>query len=1152
MKKSKPIGELRYHSLKKILLIMRIAAILMILGILQTRASEAYSQKTNLSVNFSQTEILKVLDKIEDESEFFFLYNEKLLDTDRKVSISEKDQPINVILDDLFAGTDVKFSIIDRKIILAPEYLTKESNATSKSQQKKITGKVTNSSGDALPGVTVLVTGTTTGTLTDPDGNFSLVLPENAKTLTISFIGMNKQEVKIGTESVINVTMEEASIGLDEVLVVGYGTQKKRNVTGAIASINSENIVKSAQTSFTQSLEGKVPGLTAIQTTGQPGAGPNIKIRSNPSFASSGVLYILDGVPVNDNAGEAGSSLLYGSAGVNRTSLNFINPNDIESIQVLKDAAAASIYGARAGAGVILITTKRGISGKPKVDYSGSIAFQQPAEFYDILDTKDYMNERNHILYDMYLRNNNISPYGSADPSLAPPFIPKFTDSEISSTPEQESATKAITQNGYINQQNLSVSGGDEKTRYFISGNYLSQKGVLISSAYQRFNSRINLDQKISEKIKMGVNFASSNSNADNAQLGIESNENASMIKAAFYQPPNIPLIDENGNYPINPDYVNTPNPLSYREITDKTYNKRLLTSAYAEWTIISGLTAKANFSYDQSSSKRSVYFPKSFLKGYTTGGDASVQDNSNTSELAEFTLNYVVDLNSDNKLNFLAGYSYNYSEWEGLSARNYKFLTDQFLYNNLAAGEAPRPSVGSFKSNQTWASYFGRVIYELKSRYLLTATIRRDGSSIFAQDKKYGVFPSVSAGWIISNESFYQDNIFFMNFLKLRMSYGTTGNSNIGSNAFAYYSTGYNYVFNNTDNVGVYPSQLNNDNLTWETAKEFNVGIDFQMLAGRINGSFDYFNKTVSDLLSFRPLPTSFPVSSIADNVGKTRSTGWEIGLQTRNVVSSGSGFEWTTEFTLSHYYDSWVERSPASLKILEKYIDPQGPFNGVYGYQNAGMYTSDKTLPTWMPGILPGTIIIKDSNGYGSDGELTGNPDDQINTADMVQLGIADPKLSFGITSNMRYKNFDLSIYMYGVQAIKFNQDLATAFVVESQLAQFGWNAMVQVKDRWSYNNMTSKWPSGLSNAYVNYANNSDYWKENGTFLRVQDITLGYSLPSSIIQKQKVLAGLRATLSLQNMFVFTKYSGIDPELDSWVTYPNPKSIIFGLNASF
>jgi len=978
----------------------------------------------------------------------------------------------------------------------------------------------------------------------------------DANTLVFSFIGMDSQEISIGTSTQINITMAESVTGLNEVVVVGYGEQKKRNVTGAISSVKGSDLNKSTITNFTQDLAGKVPGLTALQSSGQPGAGVDVQIRSNPSFASSGVLYILDGVPVNDNAGEPGTARydqMGGSQGVDRSSLNFINPNDIESIEVLKDAAAASIYGARAGAGVILITTKHGKSGKPKIEYSGSYALQEPAKFIDVLGTKDFMTERNHTLKDMWMRDNNISPYGNADPSMAPPFVPKYTDAQISNTPQQESAMKAITRNGFINQHNLSLSGGNSDTRYFVSGNYFTQQGIILGADYTRYNGRFNLDQVVTKHIKMGIQLSTSNSNTNNASLGLTpDNHQASIISSASIWSPIVPLINSDGTYTLNPEFPIAPNPLSFREIADKTASARLLTNGYVEWTIIPDLKAKASFSYDQSSSKRSAYYPKSYLYGTQYNGLASIEQRSNTSNLLEYTLNYVHKFGENQSVNFLGGYSYQLSNWEGLSAGNYNFITDNFLYNNLGSGSAPSPNVGSNKSNQIWASYFARAIYELKNKYLFNATIRRDGSSVFAENKKYGIFPSVSAGWIVSEEPFLKGNIPSINFLKLRASYGTTGNSNIGNNAFAYYSTGWNYAFNNQNNTGVYLSQLNNDNLTWETAREVNIGIDYQILENRITGSFDYFDKTISNLLTYRPLPTSFPVSSIADNIGKTRSRGWELGIQTKNVVSANDGgFEWNTEFTLSHHKNSWIERSPEELKILAKYIDPKGLFNGIYGYQSDGMYTGKTTAPAWMPGILPGTVIIKDLNGYDANGNLTGKPDGQISSADMVLLANGDPKLSFGFKNTFRYKNFDLSIYMYGITGIKYNTYYQTAFIVEGYTG-VGLNLPSIIKDRWSYDNQNSKFPSGLNNAYTDYASNSDYWLEKSSFLRCRDITLGYTIPSNIIKKQNAISGLRVNLSVQNAFIITNYRGLDPELSGYYSYPDPRSVVFGLNASF
>lgn len=1155
MKKNRNFWVLSHYKLKKLIMELKLAILILVFSVTNVFAVNTYSQVARVTLDLENKPLEQVMDEIERQSEFYFIFNQKQIDVNRVVNIKAENELVSDLLPELFTGTNINCTVLDRKILLTVEPFISLSDNTSmkESQQITVRGTVTDgSTGDALPGVNVVIKGTTAGSITDVDGSFSLQVSNASATLVFSFIGYVTQEVSLSGRTSVNVALVPDVEELSEVVVVGYGTQLRREVTGAISSVKSENLIKSAQTSFTQALRGKVPGLSALQNTGQPGAGPDMRIRSNPSFASSGVLFVLDGIPVNDNAGEPSSGTLYGSAGINRTSLNFINPNDIESIQVLKDAAASSIYGARAGAGVILITTKRGMTGKPRINYDASYAIQKPTYIYEVMNTKDYMLERNRIKYDMWLRDNKIDPYGSSDPSGAPPFVPVFTDQEINTTIPQPSAPEAISRTGFTNQHNLSLSGGTSETKYYISSNFLDQKGVLISSGFQRFNNRINVDQKIGNKIVLGVNVTTSNSKAENANIGDSYAENSSMITAAIDFPPYLRLYaDENGEYMLNPDYVNKPNPISYDEVYDFTNTKRLLTAANAEWTIIKGLKAKGSFSFDQSTAKRNVYFPKNFLKGYTSGGTAAITERNTSSRLIEYTLNYLAPLGENHKLDFLAGYSYQLTTWDGINLSSYNFLTDEFLYNNIGAGAAPRPTIGSSKSEQKWASYFARANYAFNGKYLLSAVVRRDGSSIFAKNKKYGIFPSVSLGWIVSEEPFWNDNM-PLGFLKFRTSYGTTGNSNIGSNAFAYYSTGYNYVFNNDINSGVYLSQLNNDNLTWETVKEFNIGIDYQILNNRISGTIDYFNKTVNNLLTFRPLPTSFPVSSVADNVGKTRSVGWELGIESRNFISNSGGFEWNTQFTISHYEDNWVERSPQSLAVLAKYIDPKGPFNPIYRYRHDGMYTKDRPAPTWMPGIIQGTVVLKDFNGYDENGELTGEPDGQITDADYVLVGVWDPKFTFGLTNTLSYKNISLSVYMYGASQKKDNGVLAEANGAESGLAQFGENGTVYHKDRWSYNNQTSNLPSGLSNKYSSQLGSSDFYLKDATFLRCQDITAAFTIPSRIIQKQNAISGIRLSFAIQNAFVLSGFKDLDPELANWMSYPNPRSFIFGLNASF
>ncbi|PZP38601.1 MAG: hypothetical protein DI598_20585, partial [Pseudopedobacter saltans] len=384
---------------------------------------------------------------------------------------------------------------------------------------------------------------------------------------------------------------------------------------------------------------------------------------------------------------------------------------------------------------------------------------------------------------------------------------------------------------------------------------------------------------------------------------------------------------------------------------------KRLLGNAWGVWEIITGLKAKANFSYDQSTSKRDVYLPTTFLFGQRTGGNASIGETNATSKLLEYTLNYTKNIGANQRINAIAGYSYQLNNNDGFNAQNNSFVSDAFLYNNLGAGASPKPTVGSFKTSQTWASYFARAIYTLDNKYTLTASLRRDGSSIFAQNKKYGYFPSVALGWMVSDEDFFKNLLPVVSSLKLRASYGTTGNSNIGQNALALYAAGgsYNYVFNNSIATGVTMSQVNNPNLTWETNKEFNIGTDFQILNNRISGSFDYFQKYVTNLLTFIPLTTDFPVSYYAGNAGKTGTHGWEIGIHSRNIVSVDNGFSWSTDVTLSHYYSYWIRRSESAMRSLPTYVNPKGQFDNqgiiapigttftsqaIYGYLNDGIY--------------------------------------------------------------------------------------------------------------------------------------------------------------------------------------------------------------------
>ncbi|RPE12019.1 TonB-dependent receptor [Chitinophaga lutea] len=1128
------------------LLLMKLAALLLIIGL----ELPAIASSQTITIHERNIPLEKLFSKIEKQTGYSFWYNVKLLKQARKLDIQVSNASLQDVLALCFKDQPLVYNIVDKVVVVNQ----KEVVATAP-VRIGVTGRVTDESGLPLPGVTVQVKGTRLGTSTDANGKYTIQVPENAaQALVFSFIGKETKEVAIDGNTTVDVVLKELVTQQQEIVVIGYGSVKKKTVTGAISSVKTAELNTAASTNIVQALAGRASGISAIQSSGQPGAGVSLQIRSNPSFASPGALYVVDGVIINDNAGEPSSSTRYGSSGVDRSPLNFINPNDIESIDFLKDASATAIYGARAGAGVVLITTKQGKGDKPKLEYDVNHSFQDIFKFYDILNTKEYMEQRNKIGYEKWMFDNKIAPYGNTDPATVTPFKPKYTQTQIDTTRMQPNAVDAITRKGFTQQHNISLSGMANKTRYYVSGNYLNQQGVLEHSNFTRYGGRISLDQAISPFVKVGVNVIASGSKADNANVGTQQNEYSGMVLSAFYYPATMPLKDAQGNYPINPDYQNSPNPLSFLDITDYTKSSRLLTSGYAEWNVIPSLKLKYNYSYDQSASKRYAYLPKSFLYGARSGGQASINESNSVSKLSEITANYTKQFGDIHSIQALVGHSYQVSDWDGLGLYNDRFPTDNFLFYNIGYGTAPRPGVSSYQNpTRIWKSYFGRVIYELADKYILTASLRRDGASNFAANKKWGTFPGVSAAWIISEENFIKNHIPAINFLKLRAGYGTTGNSNIGGSAFSYYTSNSPYVFGNTSLPGVTLDQLSNENLSWETQRDINVGLDFQVLQNRISGSFDYFNRTIVDLLTKVPLLTDFPVSQVASNAGKTRSRGWDVNLNTKNIVSNkAGGFNWSTTINVSHYFNSWVTRSPNALQTLPKYEAPDGPFNAIYGYVSDGIFQGGKAAPAHMPGILPGGIMVKDLNGYDTNGNLTGKPDGRISSADRILLGINGPRYSFGFNNTFSYRNFDLGIFMYGYIQKKYNSDLASSFSTYAQLGQFGWNVLSVVKERWSYDNTTAKYPTGLNDPYGSYASDSDYWLENGSFLRCRDITLGYTVGHGLISKQSVLTGLRLYANVQNPFIITKYRGIDPELQNYLAYPMSRSFTIGLNAKF
>jgi len=1117
---------------------------------------QAFSQ--NVRYDSQPIELSHVLKDIEQHTGYVFFYKSTDIKGLQVYDFSLKNKSVEVMLKELATKIPIQYTIKGKTIAL---------NKVS-AAQKAISGQVKDAQGMPLPGVSIMVKGTARGTSSDTNGNFTLEVSAH-EVIVFRAVGYEILEIAAANPALLShVVLQQQPQELEELVVIGYGKVNRKNVSGAVASVKGSDLsAVSTSSNFTQSLQGKAAGLQVLQGTGQPGASSSVKIRSNPSNASAGVLYVVDGVPINGGASTPNASVSTQS-NQDISPLNFINSNDIESIEVLKDAASASIYGARAGAGVILITTKRGQSGAPKINYTGSYGFQSPAKMYEVLDTRTYMQQVNMIDRERWMLANKIGPYyGKIDASTLPPFSPRYSDEEIKNTPIKQNAMDAISRNGYTTQHNVSLAGGTDKTKYFVSGNYFDQKGILIATGMRRYNFRANFDQHITDRIKTGISATMSDGVIKATGTG-GAFENGGILTAALYHPANMDLVNPDGTFPLNPRYANIPNPLSYETVLNDVKNFRLLTNAYLSWEVMDGLTAKGMYSFDRSTSGRELYLPRTYLGGAKTNGNAQISQNEANIKLLEYTLNYDKTIAGDHRIGGLLGYSFNHFNTKGLSAGNQNFPTDALYHHNLGTGQSPKPSVGSESSEKTIASYFARGIYTFKNRYTLQASVRRDGASNFAENKKWGYFPGVAANWVMSDEAFMQTEGNPINFLKWRLSYGQTGNSDIQSAAQLAYSTSYSegnysYLFGDgaSPSTGFGIARLNNPDLSWETASEINAGLDFGLFHDRITGSVDYFSKTISGLLFNVTTPGTYEINVRTVNAGKTQTDGYEIALQTKNIIdrSGNKGFTWSTTINFSHYLSYWKERAPQTMATLARYVVPTGRdavYNAAYGYLSSGIYDGQGNAPAHMADMLPGSLMLSDLASYDQNGNLAA-PDGRITAADQTLLANLDPKFNFGFGNTFTFKDFDLQVFFSGAIMKAWspygpNRNFRIASLA-ANMGTYGWNTMPVSLERWTFENPTGSFPTGLSDAkYASYQNNSSYWMVNANFLRCRNITLGYSCPTEWLAGQQVIKGVRLSFDVQNPFTITKYPGLDPELNQNNYYPLAKSYVLGVNVSF
>lgn len=1002
-----------------------------------------------------------------------------------------------------------------------------------------IKGTVVDENGESLIGVSISIKNAQMGTVTDINGDFS-IQASVGNTLVISYIGFITQEIKIRDSSPFNIVLKENTQELDEVVVIGYGTSRKKDITGSISSVREKDLNSVTSSSVSQMLQGKVPGMNSIQSSAQPGAGISINIRGAASPNGNNTpLYVIDGVPLQTNS-TSDPGLQSGSydyrAGVDRDPLNTINPSDIESIEVLKDASAAAIYGASAANGVILITTKSGKSGKVKVDYRSTFTAQLAKKYPEVLNAHDFREQTNLWTKEYYLYQNKMGVYGS-NPIDFNGYTPIFAD--VNAYSADTDWMEELMHTGYVIDQNVSVNGGSDNTKYFFSYNFYDNVGMLKNSDLKRHNIRMNLDQTFSSRFKGGIKINYSNITANSTSVGSVGNGDNMVFNALRYGP-DIPVKDENGEYTRSHNKLIN-NPASFLDIEDKTITERVFIAPTFEFKIIDGLLLKGVGGYDNQSSTRDFYLPTTAKNTTVPEGMAQLGYNKVSNISAETFLNYDKVFNGIHRVSAVLGAGYYKTGSNGFRLTGRVFFTDAFGSDNVGiASSKDKEVINSWRSERTKLSQFLRLNYSLMDKYIFTFTGRRDGSSYFAENNKWAFFPSASVAWRINEEVFMKDKTPLSD-LKLRVGYGTVGNENVlGTNAQSLYKSDYNYLFGNKMNTGLALTQIENPNLKWETNYTLNIGIDYGLFNQRFSGSIEFFHRGVKDLLDYQTLPSSNPVGRVAANIGETKSQGFELSFRSDNLTSKI--FKWETLFNLSYFKTNWVKRNPEVA--LADYIGEKDELDAIYGWKTNGIITSKSDIPDYMPDAVIGNVIYVNING-----------DEVLDSKDVVKLGNSTPRWMTSLGNTFSYKGFDLNIYFYGAFGFKkWRGQVPDATIIGNNGTATGNTYTTILTD--IYNSQTGNgWMPGIAtNVYdsSNPTGTNDFFLMDGSYVKLKNITLGYTMPRSIFEGSSFIQGARFFVDAQNIATFTGYKGFDPELATDNPYPQALSLSFGFNLNF
>jgi TonB-linked SusC/RagA family outer membrane protein len=1142
----------------KTLMVMKITVFLVLVASMNVSA-KVYSQKLTLTEKNAPLD--KLFTEIKKQTGYTFVYTESILKKARTVSLQVVDVSLEKVLQICFQNQPFTYEIVEKTIVIKP---IADAELLIPVATTDITGIVTDPDGKPISGVSVEVKGIKQGTETDVNGIFKLKGVSASAVLVFSSVGYEKQEIVASNNPVINVSLKLNSSTLGDIVVIGYGSTKRANITSAISSISEKDIKNLPVAGADQMIQGKIPGVTVTTNSGQPGGGVSILVRGITTVNNNQPLYVIDGVPIIASTSSGGMDYLGGVAGQTvQSPLATLNPNDIASIDVLKDASAQAIYGAAGGNGVVLITTKKGKPGEGKLEYDLYYGQQQLQKKLPIMNLRQYAQYYNSVLAE----GTTTGVTDTIGEFLNPSVLGSGTDWQ-----------DAVFQTGNIQNHQLSFSGGQGKTNYYFSGNYFGQDGILINTGFQRYSLRMSVDQQVKNWLKAGV---SGNLSRSDQKLAVTDGQQ-SVIAAMLYNSPATPVKAFDGSYvnttPIaGVPFGNAQNPVALAALRNvHSIQSKAYGNLYAEIQFTKDISFRNQLNYDFQLNDNTAFQPNIVNPDGTVILSPSKlrvdkSDSYYYGLQTYLTYNHIFGKHA---LNFLLGHEASYNHYDDANVS----VTGLTLnIQSLSAG-TPDPAAPAGGSTYDGASesYFARLLYTYDNRYSVTLSGRRDGSSNFGPDKRIGYFPAVSAGWTISNEKFAQDWK-TLSFLKLRLGYGSVGVSSVPANT---YTTNIRLASNavglfGQSGVPGIPANVGNPSLSWESVVTYNAGLEAGFLNGRIELTIDLYKKITTQMLlattlpSFAGLDPNPPNNNYDEieppytNAGQMTNTGVDLGITSHNIKTRDFG--WNTIIVFSQYKNILDKlnapgavlfgKSQAFAPVTLTESLAGQPVGSFYGFVTNGLYrtmtdlTSGPTpmLPVGVQGTWLGDIRYKDLNG-----------DKAITSADQTFIGNPNPKFTYGFTNSFSYKGLDLSIFLtgvYGDQIYNYSRmETESLFnVYENQLST--------VLNRYSAAN-----PNGSLPRYNQYNENnlkiSDRFIENGSYMRIQNISLGYNLPGKVIGRAKI-SSFRIYVAGQNLHTFTKYSGYDPELGAFNNnvltqnidyghYPNPRSLTVGANIVF